>query len=227
MAFKGYSFNKEIIGDVGVGEGNIQTSGLYSIKIERVEFKETENSKYSDGVRQEFVIAYEINGKKGYLYGLPINKVEGGENQRTQKVINNLMSICKHFKDLSKPIKETITRMNGDTAEVLHFKELANKEVIIYIVAKYRKYQNKIYKDLQIVDFFQKDTKASVSELLAKDPNQYGKRYEKMKANNSDKQIAYDGVTEEEAQEWEEAQRNNNKNTNFKSEVEIDDELPF
>lgn len=226
MAFKGYSYNKEIIGDVGSGEGNIQTSGLYPITIDRVEFKETDNQKYTDGVRQEFIIAYTLNGKSGYLYGLPINKVDGEMNQRTQKIMNNLMSIVGLFKDLSQPVKTQVTRKNGDVAEVLHFKELAGKEVIVYIKAKYRKWQGKIFKDLQIVDFFQKSTKASVGELLLKDPNKYGKRYEDMKAKGYDKQIEYDGVTEEEAKQWEDSQRNQSGNA-ATPEVGQDDEIPF
>ena len=230
MAFKGYSYNKEIVGDSGTGgEGNIQTSGLYPITIERLEFKETDNPKYDGGVRQEFVIAYSLKDKKGNLFGLGINNTNGEMNKRTQKIINNLMTILKNTKDLSEPIKTTITRQNGDTAEVYHFKEFENKEVIVYIRAKYRQYQGKIYKDLQVIDFFQKDTKASVDELLNKDPNKYGKRYESMKASKYDLHIDYEGVTEEEAKQWEEEQkqRRGGQVQQTNSTQDEDDEVPF
>lgn len=229
MAFEGYSYNKELIGDNnGDLSGNIQTSGLYPILIERLEYKEKQNDKYPDGLRKEFSIAYSMNGKKGYLYGLPINKVDGELNQRTQKIINNLMSICGVFKDLKAPVKTTVERTNGDSTEVLHFKELADKEVIVYVKAQYSKFNNKIYKNLQVVDFFQKGTKASISELLAKDPNKYGQRYEKMKEKGFDTQVEYTGVTVEEAEHWEEMQKKNSNKQGTTPDVGTeDDEIPF
>lgn len=226
MAFKGFKYDVKAISDATEGN-NIQTSGLYTILMERLEYKETENDKYLGGVKQEFVIAYDLNGKKGNLFGLGINKIDGDSNLRTTRLINNLLTVIKWNKDLPNPVKSTITRANGDSQEVKLFKELSNKKVIVQIKAVYSKYNNKIYKNLQIQDFFDEQTKASASEIINDNKEFYGQRFNKINDKKYASQVEYQGVTKEEADEWEEAQKNKQSNNNS-STIEINsDEIPF
>lgn len=201
--------------------GNIYTSGIYEIEIERVEAKKTPNgAKVLD-------IAYVMgNGAKGYLFGLKLTNNDGSENFQ-RALVDALMAIVG-LKTVSNPVKMKINTAKGEK-EVHVLKEFSGKKVKVFVVAEYTKWQNKIYKNLNIQNFYRASDNASAKEILT--GSDVGTRFE-IESKYANEVVYSQGVTEEEAKAWEEANKPNKGTStgNINKEIELkddDSEIPF
>lgn len=221
MAF--FEVKKENVKDFGGGGSNINESGMYDIKIDRVEFSKKGASKIDC-----LDIAYDLNGAKGYLFGIWLKKKDGSPSEVGVQLLSNLLVIAG-IKTLDNPAKVKFEKRDGSQKEVYAFSQLAGKELTVQVQVQYGKYNGQITKNIQIKNFFRTSDKASAAEILAGDSSKFGNRYNA--SLEYSKQNKYnDGVTIAEAKQYEAA----NSSSSRKELKEVDlgseddsNEIPF
>lgn len=212
-------FVKEISKFANSGSSYINESGLFNVKINKALFTpaSTGSKKFTLNVTKE-------GGDVESIINLGVVfKADGTKNV---VAYNRLLSLLELFKISGVDTKPTkIKAANGDEIEAEEIKELANKTLIIQVQKEYSKYNDKIYRNLNLMDAFRVSDKANAVELL--NNKNIGSRYAWLEEHKDtyfkDK---YNGVEKDEV----DAYYASKSKTQNDAKIEIDEEegeLPF
>lgn len=202
------STSKDSIRDMS-GAKFLNTEAIALVTLDFVSVEETSNG----AVRANFNI--DIDGTKQTIYGPIIINKDGKENEVGMSLINKL-SVIRGLDDGDELETETETHTVGKDQKAQDFEVIqafSGMEVYVRVQREYGKYQDKISRNMAIRNFFRAEDKASAQEI-ANDADEVGKQYALEEQKYLTGAKYNDGVTPEEAAEWEEAQRNGKNKDN-------------
>ena len=199
------STSKDAVKDVGAGGSFISNNGIYPVTIKFVSLKETKNG----AVEANFTIDY--NGNSQTIYGMTIQNTDGNPNEIGMSLLNKLGVIAGMEDGDDLDIDEEIHAVGKDQKEtafecITNFSDL---ECFLRVQREYTKWNGEVRRNLVIRNAFRTDT-ASANEIVS--DSDIGKQYALELEKYSSTSAYRDGVTPEEAEAWEEAQRNKSKN---------------
>lgn len=195
------STSADAIKDSG-GSSFISAEGIFPVTINFVSISETKN-----GAKQaDFNITY--NGNTQVIYGPIIENKDGNMNEIGLSLINKL-AVIAGFEDGHELTLEEETHKVGKDNKAQDFvviSDFSGMEVLLRTQREYSKYNNEIRRALKIRNVFREDG-ASAAEIST--GKEVGIQIEKERERYTNAPNYTDGVTPEEAEEFEEAQRNN------------------
>lgn len=198
------STSKDAVKDIGAGGSFISTNGIYPVTIKFVSLKETKNG----AVEANFTFDY--NGNSQTIYGVTIQNTNGDPNEIGMSLLNKL-GVIAGLEDGDDLNIEEESHPVGKDQKVTEFNVITNfsdLECLLRVQREYTKWNNEIRRNLVIRNAFRADT-ASANEIVS--GKDLGKQHALELEKYSSTSGYRDGVTPEEAEAWEESQRNGRK----------------
>lgn len=202
MKFK-ISTSQDAVKDSG-GNSFIGQSGIYDVTLNFVSLSETKNGA------QQVNFNLDYNGNQQTIYGFIVANTNGEPNEIGMRLVNKLGVIAGMEEGDELDVEEETHKVGKDNKEqdfdvITHFSDLGCK---IRVQVEYSNYNGEIRRNLVIRNFFREDG-ASAQEIV-NDSDEIGKQYKMEEEKYSSTPSYQDGVTPEEAEEFEEAQRKGN-----------------
>lgn len=209
MAFWTVKTDSKSIADDNVGNYIIE-SGMYPVTIKHCIVRRSEPSSGKKGVWLDLIVSYN-DCIQTFYHAIGITNNDGSDNFRSN-LFNKLCIICggKEGFDIEPVKKHICTNQKENTYEdVETIEEVEEQTVIVRVVKSYRKYNGEIRRNTEIRNFFREMDFASTHEIVSNAENK-GHQYAK-EAETASAAEYKDGITEQEAAEYEEARRNGSK----------------
>ena len=198
--------------------GFITKSGVYDITIRQIYFDQTVNGA------EQAVIVYSLPhalDKTSRLF-MTIKSTKGIDTF-AKPILDSLLYLIG-IKDVTVKEQEIVTGKTRFTAECIQ--NVDGKQVSVWVMQKFRKWNNEIKEQLDVKEFFDIKDKATARErITGKD---IGKRFENSKPSHGI--TGYDKCTEAEVKKYIEARqasRDSASSQQTSAKVTEDDDLPF
>lgn len=185
------------------GASFIGDNGVYDVTINFASIEETTNGAHQLNLNVDY------NGNSQVLYGPIIVKKDGNPNEVGMTLLNKIGTIAGLEDGAELTVEEETHRVGKDNKaqDFDVITDFTGVELKLRIQRSYSKYQGNIRRSLEIRNVFRSDG-ATASEIIA--DTEVGKQLalemERYAATSH-----YDGVTEEEAEAWEQEQRSASK----------------
>lgn len=197
--------NQDAIQDfTGGGNSFINTEGVFDVLVKFASISETK------GGAKQLDLNIEYNGSTQTIYGPTIINKNGEANQVGMGLVNKLGVISGLTDGGDLDIEKETHKVGKDQKPVefdviTNFSDLACK---LRVQREYSKWNGEIRRSLRIRNAFAEDG-ASAMEIIQ--DGERGKQLAIELEKYSSSPAYVDGVTAEEAEAWEESQRNNSK----------------
>ena len=204
------STSKDAVKDAGTGSSFINKEGIYPVRIDFVSLNETKNG----AVEANFNITYKENTQT--FYGVTIQNRDGKQNEIGMQLLNKL-GVLQGMDDGEDLNIEEENHKVGKDGKVQTFNVITNfsgLECYMRVQREYTKYNNDIRRNLLIRNVFRAEDKASANEIINAASGvdvEFGKQMALEEEKYTSSPMYRDGVTAEEAEAWESAQRSGSK----------------
>ena len=193
------STKQEDIRDGGGSLDFIAGEGIFPVTLNFVSIAETKNKAKTVNFN------FDYKGKPQTIYGPVIVNTNGQQNAIGMSIINKLGVIAGLGDGDDLTIEEETHNVGKDNTptEFDVITDFSDADVFLHVVREYSRYNGEIRRSLSIRNVF-RDDKASASEIENK--SEIGKQFALSEANYC-KPVYRDGVTPEEAEAFEAAER--------------------
>lgn len=185
------------------GNSFIGDNGVYDVTINFASIEETTNGAHQLNFNVEY------NGNSQVLYGPIIVKKDGNPNEVGMTLLNKIGTIAGMEDGAELTVEEETHQVGKDNKnqDFDVITDFSGLELKMRIQRSYSKYQGNVRRSLEIRNVFRMDG-ATASEIIA--DSEAGKQLALELERYADTSH-YDGVTEEEAEAYEEALRSGSK----------------